>query len=359
MSEKYSFSYSKIVLIGLAFLYFILPVTLQSLVGEDFYIFSKYQFLVSDRSILFFILLIILLSFLAKKIKKTAIGLKIHPSKGILILAVSLNFVYLLIVLIRGILLRQQGLAREDLLGIISSQLIPGYGYFLLLSFVALLQLKEKKFLFLFILIAFGIDIIYQGKIFVTNALMLSMFYIDNIKLKFSLLRISLIGLSGLAFLVVIFVIRSIATDGEAGDLTSVYTSFSEFMGVNATVGWSYEFNKQGMPASYFNYDPVLQKYYLSSVGHGLAISPVAYFTGNFGDSYLVAIIAYFLIIYLIFYYSSKIIGRYAFFVLMYNFIHLLRHGPDIFLYKCILQIMFLIVVIAILKSFEKKLVKA
>lgn len=352
LQEKFLFSYSKLTLLALAFLYFMMPLGLQYIVGEDFYIFSKYQFLVSDRSFIFYLLLVIFLTLLVKFSQKETVSFNRLPSRQIFNIFYLINISYLLIILIRGVFLRRQGASRDELLSIISSQLIPGYGYILLLACIAIIHLKSKKHLILFIIVAFSVDILYQGKIFATVSLILLMFFIDNMKAKFSYLRLLLIGLCGFGFLTLIFVIRAFAKDGQDSDFVGVYTFFSEFMGVQATTGWSYGYHLANLPGSFSDFDLALQKYYVSSVGHGLAISPVAYFTGNFGDFYLVASITFFFILFMIFYYSSKLLGRYTLFVLGYNFIHLLRHGPNVFLHNCILQLSFLIVVVFLIKSF-------
>jgi hypothetical protein len=353
--EKYLFNYSKVTLLALAFLYFVMPVALQYVVGDEFYIFSKYQFQVSARSIIFYVVLAIFLFLLIRNTQKEVGMFKRLPSKNIFKIIFFFNLLYLSIILIRGILYRRQGASREELLGIISSQLIPGYGYLLLLACISIVHLKSKVNLFLFILIAFAVDIIYQGKIFATVALMLSMFFIDSINFKFSYLRILIFGAGGFGFLMIIFIVRALSADGQDSDLTSVYTSFSEFMGVHATTGWAYGYHLAKLPMALTDFDMALRTYYVSSVGHGLALSPVAYFTGNFGDWYLVFAVLYFIIVYLIFYFSSKIIGRFSIFVLAYNFIHLLRHGPNVFLHNCILQLMFLIIITFFIKSFSSE----
>lgn len=350
--QSYSFSYSILILIGLAFLYLVLPLVLQYLVGEEFYIFSKYQFSVASASAFFFLSLSAMILLLSKKVKITTyLGLS-RPSDRLCKLIFLLNFAYLIIVLVRGILLRSNGISREELLNVVSSQLIPGYGYLLLITSLCIIYLKDKWYLAAFLVLAFSIDIVYQGKIFATVGLMITMFYLDNTKYRFSVWRILMLALCGFGFLTLIFVIRSINAEGGTpnDDLVTVYTFFSEFMGVNATAGWGYEYFSLHLPRNLFNFDPVLQKYYLSSVGHGLAISPVGYLFGNFGNYYILAAIVYLICVFGLFYISSKIIGRYVIFVFMYNYIHLLRHGPDIFLYKCVLQIIFLTFVITFIK---------
>lgn len=354
LQKSFSFSYSKLTLLGLAFLYFILPLPLQYVVGEDFYIYSKYQFAVMYASVWFYALLFVFIVLLLKNIKTETFLNRIRPSSGLCRTIYFINIAYLLIVLVRGIFLRRAGTSREELLGIISSQLLPGYGYLLLVSSLATIYLKNRWYLLGFMVLAFSTDLVYQGKIFATVGLMVTMFYLDNIHFRFSLSRILLLIVGGFCFLILIFILRSLSVDaGTSDNLVGVYTFFSEFMGVNATAGWGLEFHTLRMPTSLFNFDPTLQKFYLSSVGHGLAISPVGYFLGNCGDWYLFFAAIYLIFVYLIFYFSSKVVGRFSLFVLMYNFIHLLRHGPDIFLYKCILQLIFLIVILCFIKCWE------
>lgn len=344
--KKYSYSYSKTVLIIFAFLYLILPIFLQKVVGDDFYIYSKFQSFVTVSSIFFFFL-ICLLVFYVSRIAKGKYRVNIRPpdNKSYLFFYWA-NIIYMFLIIIRGFILRLNGISRIELLSSLSSQLIPGYGYLLLLSCIATLHINKRFNLILFILLSLLIDITYQGKIFSTNAFMLLMFYLDINYVKMSIKRLCAIGGIGLFFLFVIFAIRAMASGGNL--FVDVYSFFSEFMGVHATIGWGYDYNQANMPMRLTHFDEVLQNYYMGSVGHGLALSPVAYFIGNFGIYNIPISILYTILLILIYYTFSLFLGRFTLYVFMYNFIHLLRHGPNIFLQKSISHMLLLSIILII-----------
>lgn len=350
--SKYSFNYCILALAGFGFLYFILPLILQNIVGPEFYIFSKEQGKVYFENIIFYLLLTSFLFLLSSNVIQTP-WIVNSASKFVNYLIIIVTFIYLIFVFGKGLILSRSGVPREELLEIISSQLVPGFGYLLLACFFSIIRLRKAYILIAFGLLALSLDVVYQGKIFVTNALMLTMFFLDNSKIKLTFLRVVSFILIGFGFLAFIFILRSLSA-GESNAAIGVYTYFSEFMGVNATSGWAKEYAATGGVHGFFNFDPILQKFYIGNVGHGLAISPVAYFIGNFGDYYYLIVIAYFLVLFFMFYLSSYILGRFCFLILVYNFIHLLRHGPDIFLYKCFLQLTIVSLAVIFINFFAK-----
>ncbi|WP_313187908.1 hypothetical protein [Sphingobacterium siyangense] len=352
LQKKYSFNYCIFALAGFGFLYFILPLVLQSFVGPEFYIFSKEQNNVYFENITFYLLLVVFLFVLSSSMIHSPWVVN-RPTTTVNYFIIAITFIYLIFVFGKGLILSRNGVPREELLEIISSQLVPGFGYLLLACFFSIIRLRKSYLLVAFGLLALSLDVVYQGKIFVTNALMLTMFFLDNNRIKLTFFRVVSFVLIGFGFLAFIFILRSFSA-GENNAAIGVYTYFSEFMGVNATSGWAKEYAANGGAHGFFNFDPILQKFYIGSVGHGLAISPVAYFIGNFGDYFYLIIFIYFLVLFLIFYFSSYILGRFCFFILVYNFIHLLRHGPDIFLYKCFLQLIIVSLAVLFINFFAK-----
>lgn len=352
LSSKFLFSYSRVILVSFSILYFILPLVMQYIVGDTFYIYSPYQYKMTGYTLYFFVGVSLLIIGLVNKAKKTPL-VQVNPlDRRIFKVFYSVNITYLIVIVLKGILFRIQGATREYLLEYISAQLIPGYGYLLLLASLSVIYIKSNKLLYYFILVCVFIDLIYQGKIFSTNAVMVTMFYLDEKNVKISLKRLLFIGIIGLSFLFLIFEIRALAS-GE-NPLMSLYSLFSEFMGVDATVGWAYDYHKINLPLKFVNFDAVLQEHYIASTGHGLALSPVAYFVGNFGDSYIYISTIFLLVIYFFYRFSTRIIGRFALFVFMYDFIHILRHGPNLFLLKSITHILFLILIVLFLTTFKK-----
>ena len=61
-----------------------------------------------------------------------------------------------------------------------------------------------------------------------------------------SMRKLLLIGLLGFSFIFTIFTLRALSSGGFF--LVDVYSIFSEFMGVNATIGWGYEYNMANSP---------------------------------------------------------------------------------------------------------------
>ena len=354
--NTYSFSYSKILLIAFAFLYFILPIFLQKIVGSDFYIYSQYQTISNIYSILFFFLVLFLILYTTNIVKRRIWVRGAIPSMENFRFFYWMNIIYLIIIIIKGVTLRFNGTSRLDLLASISSQLIPGYGYILLLSCISVFFINKRSYLILFLVLSFFIDLIYQGKIFSTNSLMLLMFFLDINHTRISFKRLCIIAISGVLFLFLIFAIRALASGDNL--FMSVYSFSSEFMGVNATTGWGYDYFASNMPMKLNDFDGALRDYYIENVGHGLALSPIAYFIANFGSYSLMISTLYILFLILLCFLFSFWIGRFVLYVLMYDFIHLLRHGPDLFLEKMMLHMLFLLLLFVALRNvsfIEKK----
>lgn len=352
-SSDYSYKYSITIITLFSALYFIIPYLLEPFVGDDFYVYSHYQSETFIYSLFCFISLIFCTYIVTQKAEHFTNIACPRPSLQTCKIIFWLNFIYLIKIILIGIL--ANGADRITLLGLISKQLFPGYGYILLLVLISIIHIKRDKYLFLFFSTCVIIDILYHGKIFSTYALMLTMFYLDDKKIKLTIRRLLLIGVLGITFLFSIFIIRAI-TSGS-GFILNIYSFFSEFIGVNATIGWGYEYTENNLPPSFTEYDSVLQNYYIQEVGHGLALSPVAYFLGNFGHkfSFFIGWTLYILLLLIIYSITIRFIGRYALLILLYNFIHLLRHGPDIFLSNSITQSIFLIAILIAFSSINKK----
>ncbi|ADY53774.1 hypothetical protein Pedsa_3238 [Pseudopedobacter saltans DSM 12145] len=355
--KDYSLNYSRLILFGLAFLYFVIPILTQLIVGEEFYIYSKFQLLVNNYNFYFLGSLAFFLALLFLFIPERTIKIP-HLSLDIFKVIFLINTLYQIWLIFNGIYAKYLGFSRLELLGKISSLLIPGYGYLLILACISIIKWNNRKALVVFVLFSFTIDFLFQGKIFATISLMLLMFYLDLNKIKLTTKRVLLLTMFGFAFLISVVLIRSkMAISGDT--LLSVYNSFSEFMGVQATSGWGLEYYVHNKPQDFLNFDTTLQTYYFESVGHGLALSPLAYFLGNFGYNFFFYLVIYFCALFLIYYLSAHFMGKYSIFVLMVNYIHLLRHGPNVFLFNSIFQIVFLCLIIVVLsQAFNGKIIK-
>ncbi len=347
--NDYTCRYSLLIILAFSFLYFILPYFLQGIVGDDFYLYSNCQSSTFIYALYFFLLILILFKIIIRNVKKYENISCWPPQKKYAKFIYWLNVLYLCVVILNGLSLRASGATRGALLEAISGQLFPGYGYLFLLSIVIITHLKNNRYLYLFVFICFIVDMIYQGKIFTMYASVVVMFYIDNLRVKINLKRILIIALLGFSFLFIIYTIRAVASGGNV--LVDVYSMFSEFMGVNATSGWGMSYYKSGLPFQLSEFDSVLQDYYIQNVGHGLGLSPVAYFLANFGSgwSFFLSTSIYIFIVMIIYLIGSRVLGKYVLLIFLYNFVHLLRHGPNLFLSKSLLQILFLSVIVLLL----------
>ena len=238
------------------------------------------------------------------------------------------------------------------MLGAISKQLVPGFGILLLLCMISLIALNNKRYVILFCIICLLVDIVHEGKIFTSYAILCLMFYFDEKGVQISIKRVVTIGMFGLIFLLSIFIMRAYAVGDN--NIIGIYSAFSEFMGVNATAGWAIEYASLNLPNDYIDFDAALREYYLKYVGHGLALSPVAYFIGNFHSFYYIAVTSYCIIILFVYLLGSKLIGKYSLLIFMYNIIHLLRHGPNLFLTKSITQIFIISLVFILIYQLDK-----
>lgn len=347
--NDYTCNYCKAIIFAFSFLYFVLPYPLQQVVGDEFYLYSGHQSATFAYSVCFFIFILFVFQRLVSQVKKYENVSCKPPKKKYSIFVYWVNFAYLCYVVFNGLLLRASGASRGMLLEVISSHLFPGYGYILLLSCIIVIYLKEKFYLYFLVIICFVVDFVYQGKIFTMYAFMVVMFYIDDLRISINLRRLLMSGILGFSFLFLIFSVRSLANEGDV--FVDIYSLFSEFMGVNATSGWGYSYYLSHQPSQLIAFDFALMDYYRTDVGHGLGLSPVAYFLGNFGPNqgYILSMITYLCIIFFVYTIGIRVLGKYALFVFLYNYVHLLRHGPNLFLSKSIMHVFFLIVIVLIL----------
>ncbi|GHV58931.1 hypothetical protein AGMMS49579_26550 [Spirochaetia bacterium] len=119
--RRYSFNYSKTVLFGMLFLYLIVPLFLQNVIGEKFYIYSQYQFFVAKYSCLFFIGTMVVLLLLIRGISKCSVDYFPPINKNVQYAIIALCIIYELSMIMRGIPLRMRGASRLELLDLETS----------------------------------------------------------------------------------------------------------------------------------------------------------------------------------------------------------------------------------------------
>lgn len=142
--------------------------------------------------------------------------------------------------------------------------------------------------------------------------------------------------------------------DLDASLLGIVYLFGSEFLGVQASIGWAMDYYASSYPLSFWNFGSTLENFYIASVGHGLATSPGAYLQANFGNTGPAAAIIACLIGLVLFRLSVRWLGLVAYLIIAINFQHFLRHGLDVFIVKIISQMVIAVLIVIIVNTFKR-----
>ncbi|MFO1369772.1 MAG: hypothetical protein U1F46_12315 [Marinagarivorans sp.] len=278
--------------------------------------------------------------------------------KGLLVAYIAM-VVYGLVLLIHGQRLRMAGATREDLLDGMDDFLLPGMGLLLLLtSLFCVARASRLQFCCMFIIFLL-IDVTYNGKIFSFLALVLFFMRLDYSRPPVGLIVKAFLfwGLLGIFMLLFSGFMRiSLAGDDLSKDMLGfAYLFGSEFLGVQASIGWAMEYFSEGYPASFWAFGATLQEFYKSSVGHGLATSPGAFFEANFGGAGLFFSIVGCTIMVMLFRICIRVVGWIVYLILAINFQHFLRHGIDVFLGKVLFQMVFVFLLAELLRSIRIK----
>lgn len=339
---------SRALLILLVFVYFIVPVPVSEFIFEnDFYIYSNSQSGANTLSLVYGLIFTIWIYTLFKPAQT-------RPASRALVRLINwpglrvayFGMVVYSVILIRyGQQLRGSGASREALLEGMDEFLLPGMSFLLLgASIFAVSKASRWQFYALFFIFLL-IDMTYNGKIFSFIALILFFMRIDysspairSIIKAFALwaaLGVSMLLFSGLTRIKLAGDDLSISASGIA------YLLGSEFLGVQASIGWGVDYFSNGYPQTFWNFGATLEEFYKSSVGHGLATSPGAFFEANFGSGGpFVAMLACVGSL-ILFRFSVRSLGWVAYLVVAINFQHFLRHGIDVFLSKVVFQMIF------------------
>lgn len=339
---------SRALLILLLFCYFILPAIISEFIFDnDFYIYSSRQSTANYLSLIYGLIFIVWLYLLFKPRRacfynRRAIRLANWPGLRIAYFAMC---IYSVLVLFYGQQLRAAGASREELLSGIGEFLLPGMGLILLGSAIfAVSKATRFQFYLLFVLF-FMIDITYNGKIFSFIALVLFFMRFDFSRPSMrTVIRVFAVWtILGVSFLLVSGFSRIALANDEfnANIIGFAYLLGSEFLGVQATIGWGIDYFSQNYPPTFWLFVSTLEEFYRPTVGHGLGVSPGAFFEANFGGGGLfIAVItcAFWL---LAFSFGSRLLGWLSYLIVAINFIHLLRHGIDVFLIKVVSQMIF------------------
>lgn len=341
---------SQFILLLSAF-YMILPGIISIFLPDSFYVFynnssdgiaESFTFFVLFCSMVFVIRSVSLDTYITKNVNMLVIFRALHV----------LHIAYLFIVLVLGFLTRLGGGAtRNDMLEMISGFFVPGYSYLLAASICYLVVRatgRHMVFIGLFFLL---LDFIYMGKIFTLSFLVTWMMWADYNKKSGKIFFKGMLLGGGVA--VSIFIVRGLAAVDDFTPGLSLYLFFSEFIGVFATIGWAQAYHAQGMPMDLLNFNAVLEPFYKTSISHGLALHPAAYFVGNFGSLWLLAAVIYTSVLAVLSFFLVRILGFLYVVIFIVNSVHFFRHGPDVFAKNILFQSMFFCAVILLAKMFN------
>lgn len=345
----------------LLFFYFIIPAVISSLVfNNEFYIYSRLQSSANSYSIAYGILF----SLFVYVIFKSSLGLAQKKATLRLVKWRGTSFsyyvmmAYSLVLILYGFELRSLGASREDLLGGIDAFLLPGMSLILLFaSLFAVTKATRLQFYSLFALFLL-IDIAFNGKIFSFLALVLFFVRLDltHPSRRAIIRAFAFWAALGLLMLLLTGLMRiSLAGDDLNFNAIGIaYLFGSEFLGVQASIGWGMDYFAQGYPIALWNFGSALQEFYITSVGHGLATSPGAFLQANFGD--LGPIVAVFgcLLGLIVFRFSARSLGLVVYLIVAINFQHFLRHGLDVFMLKLLSQMIVAILVAILINPFGR-----
>lgn len=339
---------SRALLILLVLVYFIVPVPVSEFIFEnEFYIYSNLQTMANALSLVYgglFSIWVYLLFSPTRTYLFTGVATRLVNWQGMGVAYFAMIF-YSLLLILYGQQLRASGASREDLLVGMDKFLLPGMSLLLLGSSIFVVaKAKQWQFYGLF-LIFLLIDVTYNGKIFSFIALILFFMRIDyagsttlTIIKAFALwafLGVSILMLSGLARI-------SLAGDNLSTDAIGIaYLFGSEFLGVQASIGWGIDYFSQANPQSFWAFGATLENFYKTSVGHGLATSPGAFFEANFGSGGPFVALIVCVVSLIAFRLCVRSLGWIAYLVVAINFQHFLRHGIDVFTSKVITQMIF------------------
>lgn len=352
---------TRVLVIFLIFSYFILPAAISYIIfHNEFYIYSGLQSQANLYSLVYGFIFAIFVFVLFKPnpiFKHKIISGRLIKWRGTSV-AYYAMISYSLVLILYGWKLRSMGASREDLLNGIDNFLFPGMSMILLFaSFFAVARATRLQFYFLFALFLF-IDVTFNGKIFSFLALILYFVRLDlshpsgrTIVKNFTIwvvLGLSMLLLSGLMR------ISLAGGDFNTNAIGIAYLFGSEFLGVQASIGWGMEYYAQGYPQTFWNFVFTLQDFYLSSVGHGLAVSPGALLQANFGEGGPFVAILGCLIALVVLRLSARWLGFVAYLIVAINFQHFLRHGLDVFFVKLLSQMIFVILVAIVVNPFGR-----
>lgn len=327
--------------------YFFVPALLAHYFPDGFYIFTGQPWDQSNIVIIYGIFFIIFF-YLAVPTQRTKVIIPTGFLEKIFIFIWFITIILLSLLLIYGIKLRMTvGPDRLILLEAVHIVAFHGFGLILILALYYISVAKNSLFFGITLALFILLDLVFMGKMFVFLCVSMALFRCDLYQKKSSYLPLLSAGTLSFLFILLIFFVRQFAADGNTVSTgLTLYSAFSEFLGVFATVGWANA--NQGSIHLTYNVVPEFQLLYFDAVGHGLALHPLAYFISVFGEWWQLAIILYSTIVYSVMLFLNRIIGGAVIFVVILNYQHFVRHGPDIFLKNIVVECLLLFIFLRI-----------
>ncbi|UOG92017.1 MAG: hypothetical protein L3K52_17785 [Candidatus Thiothrix sulfatifontis] len=349
MNNKIPLSNQTKFIILLFFLYFILPISGEYVLGSNFYIFSyseslsKYFAMFAFCVSFFFLGLTYIISKKSINSSKSISSL----SRKILRIHFYLFLLFIFVLLTNGIYQRLTvGSDRIFLLSNLHEFLVSGVSFLFIGALVYIARYISKKYFYIIVFLFVLLDFIYLGKKFSYYAIALLLFNSDTS--ENSNKHLIYIGIFSIIIIIVISILRAVAADDQADvyhQLFSFYSYTSEFLGVYASIGHALD-NSHLLYGTYFNLDYLLADFYKDEVGHGLALHPIAYFLILSKSYWWFLYIFYFSFLTLLIRLFSSTLGNLIILLLTINSVHFFRHGPDIFLYQVIQQSIYITLII-------------
>lgn len=357
MNDSFHLLNTKRFFIVLILAYFILPALTSHFIFEgNFYIYSESQDSGDLYSALIGVFMLLWVGIFFPKKALRYIGLVDEIATSRLFRWIyNLFMVYLLLLTLYGLKLRMGGSSREELLDGMDNFLLPGMSYLLLGAAVVSVASRSWVRLTVFVVACVIVDMTFNGKIFSFLAAATIFFRMDyaGVSRKISNRVWKIVLVVGPLLLFIIGLSRIVLSGAslEFGLLTIIYTFASEFLGVEASVGWAIDYYNSGQSASLLAFASSFQDSYISEVGHGLALSPVAFFVGNFGPVGVLFMIVSMLFLAWFTRMTRAAFTWVIFLIFALNFQHFMRHGFNVFIVKIITQALFFYMVVEVTHS--------
>jgi len=357
MKSSFSLVNTKRFLTVLVVAYFIFPAAASHFVFEGkFYIYSPSQSAGDVYSALTGIFMLLWVHLLIPKtsLRYSRLVDEIATSRIFRGLYIFF-FIYIILLGCYGLMLRMGGASRDELLDGMDNFLLPGMSYLLLSAAVVSVAAHSHRRLLAMVVGCVIVDMIFNGKIFSFLAAGMIFFRMDYVdlpaKTRNRIWAFVLIMGPLLLFIIGLSRISLAGASLELDLLAVLYTFASEFLGVEASAGWALDYYNSGQSAPLLTFAASLQDSYIAEIGHGLALSPVAFFLGNFGEYGVLLLVVSMLVLAFLARAARPAFTWVIFLIIALNFQHFMRHGFNVFIIKIVTQAAFFYIVAELASS--------